>query len=423
MMIIFHTPNNPKFVFHFEPQVVFLRPRSNQSESILYMTLHCTTKIREMKIPYTVWWSKSKAVLEEISDILKDKTFEDWSTENKESMERLCKSVTKHIHYNLTIMTDAVTSTHIDMDEINMVEKPIAEGAMGKVFVGTYRSVTVAVKQFRWENLLPEEVEDLKTEVMAECEIMAKLRNPFIANYMGSVTYIPQISMVMQFFVMGSLGEYLRKEKEDYLKMSYRLKIRILFDTARGMQFLHENSIMHLDLKPDNLLVNSLFADAACCVKITDFGTSRLSKKTAKTGDKGLGTPIYLAPEGYKDEYTNGGDVFAYAVSAWELFYQEEPYKDFKSLFEIKNYVESGKRLEIDETMPPMLKNLIEECWQQQASSRPSFEQICKKLNKIEEDAVNHVDLDADVSEERVQQLMTDRAERLNKMLNDLVHE
>ena len=47
---------------------------------------------------------------------------------------------------------------------------------------------------------MPDEVEDLKAEVMAECEIMAKLRNPFIANYMGSVTYIPQISMVIQYY-------------------------------------------------------------------------------------------------------------------------------------------------------------------------------------------------------------------------------
>ena len=80
-------------------------------------------------------------------------------------------------------------------------------------------------------------------------------------------------------------------------------------------------------------------------------------------------------------------------------------------------------RFNIDETMPKMYKNLIDECWVQNILNRPSFEQICKKLGKVEEDAVNHMYLDADVSEERVQQLTTERTERLNAMLKDLTHE
>lgn len=70
---------------------------------------------------------------------------------------------------------------------------------------------------------------------------------------MGAVTYLPQISMVIHFFVLGSLGDYLRKEKENYIKLPYELKNGMLFDTARGMLFLHENKIMHFDLKQDNL--------------------------------------------------------------------------------------------------------------------------------------------------------------------------
>ncbi|BFU18175.1 protein tyrosine kinase domain-containing protein [Entamoeba histolytica] len=420
LMIIFHTPNNPKYVFYFEPQILIIRPHTTPKVETVYMTLHCTTKIRDMKIPYTVWFSKSKSTLESIASLLKNKTFDNWTQEDQLQMDKLCKNIRRHYHHHFIITTDAASSTHIDMDELNISDNPIAEGAMGRVYIGEYRSVPVAVKQFRWENLTEEEMEELKEEVIAECEMMGKLRNPFIANYMGSVTYIPQISMVIQFFVLGSLGEYLRKEKEDYVKLPYRLKIRMLFDTARGMQFLHENRIMHLDLKPDNLLVNSLYTDSACCIKITDFGTSRMVKKTNKNEDKGLGTPIYAAPETYHDEYSYAGDVYSFAITAWEIFYQDEPYKEFKSLFDIKQYVTDGKRLGIDETMPPGLKELIQKCWKQHPIERYSFDQVTRELVKVDEDAPNHIELDNYVSDQRIEELINKRTERIQEQLKEI---
>ncbi|GAB1221076.1 hypothetical protein ENUP19_0063G0036 [Entamoeba nuttalli] len=423
MMIIFHTPNNPKFVFHFEPQVLFIRPHSPSKIITSYMTLHCTTKIRDMKIPYTVWFSKSKSTLETIAELLKDKTFNDWTQDNQRQMEKLCKSVAKHYHYNLTIITDAASSTHIDMDELNMSEKPIAEGAMGQVYIGSYRSVPVAVKVFKWQNLTEEEMDELKQEVIAECEMMSKLRNPFIANYMGSVTYLPQVTMVIQYFVLGSLGEYLRTEKEDFIKLSYKLKIKMLFDTARGMEFLHENNILHLDLKPDNLLVNSLYADSACCVKITDFGTSRVVKKKSNNEDKGLGTPIYAAPETYFDRYSFASDVYSFGISAWEVFYQDEPYKEFKSIFEIKNYVESGKRLPLGDTMPQILKEVISDSWKQEPEQRITFEQITRLLLKADDESGNHSELDIGVSDAKVEELILKRTQRMQNQICDLNHD
>ncbi|ELP94431.1 serine-threonine protein kinase, putative [Entamoeba invadens IP1] len=369
MMIIFHVPQSPKYTFYFDPQVMILSPRANKIITC-YMTLYCTTRIRDLKMPYTV------------------------------------------------------CSTHIDLDELNMSEYPIAEGANGRVFIGNYRSVPVAIKQFRWENLELDEVTELKKNVIQECEMMSKLRNPFIANYMGSVTYIPQVSMVIQFFVLGSLGEYLRKEKEDYVVLPYKLKVRMLFDTARGMEFLHENRIMHLDLKPDNLLVNSLDPNSACSIKITDFGTSRFTKKSMKKGEeKGLGTPIYAAPETTRDEYTFAGDVYSYGITAWELFYQEEPFKDLKSIFEIKNHVYNGKRLEIDHRMPNAYQTLVESCWIQDPLTRPNFETVCKMVIQINEDCPNHIDLDNNVSLDKIEGLIEKRTTKMNNMLCDVVKE
>ncbi|ELP90365.1 serine-threonine protein kinase, putative [Entamoeba invadens IP1] len=416
MMIIFHTLNSPKYVFHFDPQVVILKPRASRIVTC-YMTIYCTTKLKGMKIPYTVWFSQSRGTLNEIALLLENKNFETWNNSDQKYMDKLSKSVLKKYHHNLIMTTDAASSTHIDMDELSISEKPIAEGAMGRVYMGNYRSVPVAVKQFRWENLNEEEVAELKRNVITECEIMGKLRNPFIASYMGSVTYIPQVSMVIQFFILGSLGEYLRQEKEDYVKIPYKLKVRMLFDTSRGMQFLHENRIMHLDLKPDNLLVNSLDCNSACSIKITDFGTSRFTKKSiTNSEDKGLGTPIYAAPETFKDEYTFAGDVYSFAITAWELYYQVEPYAQLKSIFEIKRHVEEGKRLSFDQNIPPLYKNLVEECSRADPKDRPSFDQVCNSIVKIDEDVNNH--LEEGNQNERMVEIVNKRTNRIQKQIN-----
>ncbi|ELP90568.1 serine-threonine protein kinase, putative [Entamoeba invadens IP1] len=427
LMIIFHAPLSPKYIFHFEPQVLFISPHSTIKTVTVYMTLFTTTKIRNLKIPYTVWLSKNKHVLIQIAELLKDKTFEEWTSLDQKSMEELCNKVALRSHYSFTITTDAACSTHIDLDELGISEKPFAEGAMGNVFIGNYRSVPVAIKQFKWESLTDTEMDEMKKEVMYECDMMSKLRNPFIANYIGSVTYLPQVSMVIQYFVLGSLSEYLREDKEFYFKLPYKLKVRMLYDTARGMQFLHENKIMHLDLKPDNLLVNSLDSNSACTIKITDFGTSRFLKKTKIGGeDKGLGTPIYASPESYQDEYTFAGDVYSFGVTAWEMYYQEEPFKDFKSLFEIKQFVVSGKRLEIDEKMPKDYAELVEECWRNIPTERPTFNQVTKILVEVDNGANNENIKEEDTgcgTDETIESIVQKKMQRMKDQLKEIAND
>jgi len=102
-----------------------------------------------------------------------------------------------------------------------------------------------------------------------------------------------KMCIVMEYCKYGTLTDLLRASP-----LPPQFKLKCALDASRGMQFLHENKIMHRDFKPDNLLVVSKSPNSAVCVKITDFGTSRLvSDDTAKNYTKGLGTPIYMSPE------------------------------------------------------------------------------------------------------------------------------
>ena len=104
------------------------------------------------------------------------------------------------------------------------------------------------------------------------------------------------------------------------------------------MSFLHSNDILHRDLKPANILL-----DESLNPKICDFGISKFEQ----TGDESSqlkGTPLFLAPEIIKDlQYSKAGDVYAFALIAYELIVNEQPFKG-DNLFMLFQKVKNGIR-------------------------------------------------------------------------------
>ncbi|KAL7720222.1 Serine-threonine protein kinase [Entamoeba marina] len=62
MMVIFHTPNSPKYIFHFKPQVLFIKPRSARVATV-YMTLNCTTRILGTRLHFSVYHSEKNGYI------------------------------------------------------------------------------------------------------------------------------------------------------------------------------------------------------------------------------------------------------------------------------------------------------------------------------------------------------------------------
>lgn len=97
---------------------------------------------------------------------------------------------------------------------------------------------------------------------------------------------------------------------------------QILLDMAAGLNHMHENGYMHLDFKPENVLVTRNAA-----VRLIDFDTAlELPEKPVKLS-KNPGTPGYMAPEQLKRDPLDGrADIFAYGVVAYELLTNHKPY-------------------------------------------------------------------------------------------------
>ncbi len=98
---------------------------------------------------------------------------------------------------------------------------------------------------------------------------------------------------------------------------------QILIDMAEGLEHMHDNGFMHLDFKPENVLVTR-----NASVRLVDFDLAQLiPEKPKKASRKNPGTPAYMAPEQLLGEpITHRVDIFSYGVAAYELLTHQKPF-------------------------------------------------------------------------------------------------
>ena len=98
---------------------------------------------------------------------------------------------------------------------------------------------------------------------------------------------------------------------------------QILIDMAEGLEHMHDNGFMHLDFKPENVLVTR-----NANVRLVDFDLAEpIPEKPRKASKKNPGTPAYMAPEQLLGEpVSHRVDIFSYGVSAYELLTNQKPF-------------------------------------------------------------------------------------------------
>ena len=168
--------------------------------------------------------------------------------------------------------------------------------------------------------------------------------------------------------------------------------MKALYDCAYAMNFLHESSIIHRDLKPENLLVTSLSRKGIVC-KLSDFGTTKDVAGCAMgdiTQTKGIGTPIYMAPEMMRGvgHYTTQADVYSYGIMMAAVIDGDNPYANNAdvSSWEFTNLVVSGQlrpNVKNASSMPSELIQLMELCWDNDPNKRPAFSVIVEQINHL----------------------------------------
>ncbi|PUZ59039.1 hypothetical protein GQ55_4G009800 [Panicum hallii var. hallii] len=187
-----------------------------------------------------------------------------------------------------------------------------------------------------------------------------KIRHKNIVRFLGACTKPKTLCIVTEFMKNGSVYDFLHKRKGSF-KLSSLLKAAV--DISKGMDYLHQNRIIHRDLKTANLLM-----DEHELIKVADFGVARVKAEsgvmTAETG-----TYRWMAPEVIEHKpYDSKADVFSFGIVLWELL------------------TGKGLRPVIPRGTNPKLAQLLEKCWQQNPINRPDFTEILQTLNEIAEE-------------------------------------
>ena len=97
---------------------------------------------------------------------------------------------------------------------------------------------------------------------------------------------------------------------------------QILIDMATGLSHMHESGYLHLDFKPENVLISR-----NCAVRLIDFDLALPVPEKPVRMAKNAGTPGYMAPEQLKREPLDArADIYSFGVAAYELLTNQKPF-------------------------------------------------------------------------------------------------
>lgn len=256
------------------------------------------------------------------------------------------------------------------------IEDKIGFGGNSIVYKGKYKFIDSAIKKISLQTTYTKGLLNIINEIL----LLQKLRHPNIIMLLGvAIDNEKNLYIITELYPKYSLQDFIQKNKG---KMPLKLKIEILFDIARGLNYLHQLDppILHRDLKPHNIFINSNFK-----AKIGDFGLAKefnSDNDSIKNTDT-VSTLEYMSPETLNESiYYKESDIYSFGILIYEVL-REEYFIDKKG-FQIINAILIKKyRPSLDFLEDQDLKRLVKCCWEDDWKMRPSFNKVCEDLTFI----------------------------------------
>ena len=221
-----------------------------------------------------------------------------------------------------------------------IIGKPLGKGAFGSVKIVTRKEdkKVYAMKTINIGKLDNKE----KEAALNEVRILASLRHPNIVGYREAFYDEPSktLNIVMEYADDGDIAHKIQENLKRRLRFEESTLWEWIIQILEGLKYLHDNKIMHRDLKCANI-----FLMKNGQLKIGDLNVSKLAKNNmARTQ---TGTPFYLSPEIWKDlPYDYKCDIWSVGCIIYELCTSRPPFRG-TSLKELCHNVMTGYYLPI----------------------------------------------------------------------------
>lgn len=233
--------------------------------------------------------------------------------------------------------------------------KLLGSGSFGKVYLIKYPN-----KEYHYSNnngffALKRIHKDDKKSYNNEIQLLSNLDHPNIVNIIKCYENKLYFNIIMRYARCGTLYDLINKRKVKNKNFIDNDIKQLILPITSGINYLHNNNIIHCDIKPSNIL---LFGDKI--IKISDFGDSKLSlNKYEKTY---VGTPYYQAPEIINNiGYSFPIDYWALGVIFYELITLKLPFTGSSLLLLFNNINKCKYNINIiNDKYKKIIKGLLE---------------------------------------------------------------
>ncbi|KAJ7917887.1 kinase-like domain-containing protein [Mycena leptocephala] len=251
---------------------------------------------------------------------------------------------------------------------------PRYTGGNSNVFRGNWvrsdgRKVMVAMKLLCIVRDDPVELDQLLARLVCAARSWQKLSHPNILPFFGAYDIGASTpALITPFCHLGNVGTYIRSHP-------FSNRDRLVHDVASGLKYLHENDIVHEDLKPQNVLIDK--REVAC---LCDFGvTTRSTASSTYIAPELLilvhpltSNPIYPKP-------THKSDVYSFGLLSLEILTSGPPEgrgdKSFHEAKLLEGFRPQRSQYDVSEIAPGMW-SVLDKCWDPDPQLRPTIRAI-----------------------------------------------
>ncbi|KAK2159125.1 hypothetical protein LSH36_158g05017 [Paralvinella palmiformis] len=254
--------------------------------------------------------------------------------------------------------------------------------------VGTYKGTIVAIKR------VSKKCVDLTRGVRKELKQMRDMHHDNLNSFIGATIDPGNICILTEYCAKGSLQDILAN---DDVKLDNMFIASLVFDIIKGMTFLHGSELgSHGRLKSSNCVVDSRWV-----LKITDYGLTQFKDGADSDGELTehayYQSLLWTAPELLRNctpppGGSSKGDIYSFAIILYEIHGRAGPYGDIDMspkdiiLNIIKKDLDVPFRPKLSalSSIPKVVTDCIEECWQEEPSTRPEFKTIRRMLKPMQ---------------------------------------
>ena len=153
---------------------------------------------------------------------------------------------------------------------------------------------------------------------LTEAALAGKLSHPHIVEIFDAVADEDAAYIVMEYVGGGTLRQHARSDS----LMELSDVVEVMYKCARALDFALRLGLIHRDIKPDNILVQS-----GTDIKVSDFGSAAMLNATRTVTDN-IGTPAYMSPEQHLNESLScQTDIYALGVVMFQLLTGRLPFE------------------------------------------------------------------------------------------------